>query len=386
MTYQQARGLFARLQAGVQTRADVRKNRQSKGPCMERRQFIKMAGAAGGYALTRGALGAGEQTKTEESQRGVELPRRVLGRTGEKVSVVGFPGLALMHYEQEQCNAGVRKAFESGVNYYDVAPAYGRDGECEIKMGVALEQIDRKEIFLACKTKMRDKEGARKELERSLTRLKTDHFDLYQMHHIRRPEEVKQALGPGGAIETFLEARKEGKVRYLGFSAHTMTGALEAMNGFRYDTVMFPINFVEFFKWGFGKPVLELAAEQGAGVLAIKPLSKGAWPQGAERKRKWWYRCTETQEEVNMAMRFALSLKGVVAGIPPSFLDLLDLAVEAGRSYQPIAEAETKRLQVMAEPCLSLFRREEERVASGASLQEPLYPDSPHECCRCMNA
>ncbi len=353
---------------------------------MKRRQFIKMAGAAGGYALTRGALGAAEQTRTQESRRSVELPRRVLGRTGEKVSVVGFPGFALVHYEQAQCNAGVRKAFECGVNYYDVAPAYGEDGECEIKMGIALEQIDRRQIFLACKTKMRDKEGARQELERSLTRLKTDHFDLYQMHHIRTPEEVKQALGPGGAIETFLEAKKEGKVRYLGFSAHTMKGALEAMNGFKYDTVMFPINFVEYYQWGFGKPVLELAAEQGAAVLAIKPLSKGAWPEGAERKRQWWYRCTETQEEVNMAMRFALSLTGVAAGIPPSFLDLLDLAVEAGRSYQPITEAETKQLQAMAEPCLSLFRREEERVAAGASLQEPLYPDSPHECCHCMNA
>ena len=351
---------------------------------MERRKFMKVAGAAaGGYAL---AGRAAEAAASGGSPKEGGLPRRVLGRTGEKVSVVGFPGLALMHYEQEQCNAGVRKAFESGVNYYDVAPAYGRDGECEIKMGVALQEIDREQIFLACKTKMRDKEGARKELERSLTRLKTDHFDLYQMHHIRRPEEVKQALGPGGAIETFLEAKKEGKVRYLGFSAHTMKGALEAMNGFRYDTVMFPINFVEFFKWGFGKPVLELAAEQGVAVLAMKALSKGAWPEGAERTRQWWYRATETQAEANMAMRFVLSLKGVAAGIPPSFLDLLDLAVEAGRSYQPITDAETKRLQAMAEPCLSLFRREEERVASGASLQEPLYPDSPHECCRGMYA
>ncbi|MHC4560973.1 MAG: hypothetical protein ACYS80_27135, partial [Planctomycetota bacterium] len=89
----------------------------------------------------------------------------------------------------------------------------------------------------------------------------------------------------------------------------------------------------------------------------------------------------ETQEETNIAMRFTLSQKPVVAGIPPSFLDLLDKAIEAGRSYRRITEAETKELEQTAKTCLSLFRREEERVARGESLQGPIYPDSPHECC-----
>ena len=312
------------------------------------------------------------------------LPRRVLGRTGEKISVVGFPGLALSHYEQDECNAGLLDAYEKGVNYYDVAPAYGRDGDCEKKMGIGLKaiNIDRNSIFLACKTKKRDKEGARFELERSLKRLKTDHFDLYQMHCLRTPEEVKQALGPGGAIETFLEAKKEGKVRYLGFSAHTTKGALGVMKGFRFDTAMFPINFVESFKMGFGESVLELAQKQGVAVMAIKPMSKGPWPEGAERTRKWWYRATETQEETNLAMRFTLSKKPVVAGIPPSFLDLLDKAIEAGRSYRPIKEDETMKLQEMAKNCTSLFKREEERAARGDYSLSPIYADSPHECCQ----
>ena len=136
------------------------------------------------------------------------LPRRVLGRTGAKVSIVAFPGLALNELSQEEATAGVHKAFDQGVNHFDVAPAYGSS---EIKMGPALQGLDRSKIFLSCKTKMRDKDGARKELERSLTRLKTDHFDLYQMHHIRWSQEVKQALGPGGAIETFLKAKEEGQ-------------------------------------------------------------------------------------------------------------------------------------------------------------------------------
>jgi predicted aldo/keto reductase-like oxidoreductase len=348
---------------------------------MERRSFLKVVGgvATGCVIGVQPVKSAEKPDSKGEAVAG--LPRRVLGRTGEKVSIVGFPGLALSHYEQQRCNAGLRDAFERGINYFDVAPAYGKDGDCEIKMGVGLQAIDRSRIFLACKTKMRDKQGAREELERSLTRLKTDHFDLYQMHHIRTPEEVRQALGPGGAIETLLEAKEQGKVRYLGFSAHTTRGALEAMKGFRFDTVMFPINFVEFFKMGFGRAVLELADEQGAGVLAIKPLSKGPWPQGAERTRKWWYRATETQQEVDLAMRFTLSLTCVAAGIPPSFLDLLDKAIEAGRSYRPITEAELRKLQETAKTCLSLFQREEERVARGESLQKPVYPDSPHECC-----
>jgi len=355
---------------------------------MERRSFLKVAGGVtGGLALgVQPALSADTSTSKREVEKVAGLPRRMLGRTGEKVSVVGFPGLALSHYEQDECNKGIVKAFEKGVNYYDVAPAYGRDGDCEKKMGVGLQAIDRSKIFLACKTKMRDKDGALKELDRSLRRLKTDHFDLYQLHHIRTPEEVKRALGPGGAMETILKAKEQGKIRYIGFSAHTTKGALEAMKGFRFDTVMFPINFVEMFKIGFGKAVLELANKQGAGVLAIKTMSKGPWPQGVERTRKWWYRSTETQAETNAAVRFTLSQKQVAAGIPPSFLDLLDLAIEAGRTYKPITDVETQKLKGTAQTCLSLFQREEQRVARGESLQKPIYPDSPHECCPCAYA
>ena len=349
---------------------------------MKRRSFLKVAAKVTGASVVGVRLAgcAPQHASRTEDEKVAGMPRRTVGRTGEKVSIVGFPGLALVHYDQDRCTAGIHDAFERGVNYFDVAPAYG-DGDCEVKMGIGLQGIDRDKIFLACKTKMRDKEGARKELERSLKRLKTDHFDLYQMHHIRRPEEVKQALGPNGAIETFLKAKEEGKVRHLGFSAHTTKGALAALNGFRFDTVMFPITFAEYFLMGFGKPVLALAKEQGAAVFGMKTLCAGAWPEGAERTRKWWYRALEDQDEISMALRFTLSDKCVAAGIPPSFLDLLDRTIIAGHSYRPIAEPEIHKLQEMAKTCESLFRREEDAVASGASLHEPIYADSPHECC-----
>ena len=114
---------------------------------MERRSFLKVVGGVtGGLALgVQPALSV--DTSTLEVEKVAGLPRRLLGRTGEKVSVVGFPGLALSHYEQDECNRGIVKAFEKGVNYYDVAPAYGRDGDCEKKMGVGLQAIDRSKIL-----------------------------------------------------------------------------------------------------------------------------------------------------------------------------------------------------------------------------------------------
>ena len=346
---------------------------------MKRRTFLKVAAgaAAASYALAIDRVLAGSKPEpTVEKVAG--LPRRVLGRTGQRISIVGFPGLALTPIEQEQCSAGIQRAFEQGVNYFDVAPAYGK-GVCEIKLGIGLQGIDRNKIFLACKTKQRDREAARRELETSLKSLQTDYFDLYQMHHLVTVTEVKQALGPGGALDAFLKAKEQGKIKYIGFSAHTTAAALEAMKGFRYDTVMFPINFVEYLNRGFGKEVLELAKAQGAGVLSIKPMSRGAWVKGVEQTRKWWYRSTEEQEDVTLSLRFAWSQPGVVAGIPPSFLDLLEKAIAAAKDDRPITATDLTRLQELAAGAVSIFRREEERATTASHLRHSPYPDHPHD-------
>ena len=346
---------------------------------MKRRTFLKVAAgaAAGSYALTiERILAASKPEPTVDKVAG--LPRRLLGRTGQKISIVGFPGLALAPVEQKQCTAGVRRAFEQGVNYFDVAPAYG-NGVGEVKLGVGLVGIDRGKIFLACKTKKRDREAARQELETSLKSLRTDHFDLYQLHHLVTVAEVKQALAPGGAMEAFLKAKDEGKIKYIGFSAHTTAAALEAMRGFRFDTVMFPINFTEYLNRGFGKEVLELAKAQGAGVLSIKPMSRGAWPRGVEQTRKWWYRCTEAQEEVGLALRFAWSQPGVAAGVPPSFLDLLEKAIAAAKDDRPVTAVDLNRLRELAAGAGSIFQREEEKAATASRLRHSPYPDHPHD-------
>jgi len=346
---------------------------------MRRRNFLKtISVVAAGYALDSLPVIASEEANNQKAL----VLRRVLGKTKECLSIVGFPGLALIHYDQATCTDALHRAFDRGINYFDVAPAYG-NGECETKMGKGLQGIKRSNIFLACKTKKRDKAGAQQELENSLKILKTDYFDLYQLHHLVTSEDVRTALGPGGAIEAILKAKEEGKVKYIGFSAHTTKAALEALNKYSFDTVMFPINFVELLNRGFGREVLELAYTKNVPVLAIKPLSRGAWPQNVEQKRKWWYRCMETSEEVSLAMRFSWSQKGVVAAIPPSFLDLLDVAINVSSNTEPLAEKELNFLKDIAKDAGSIFQAEEQRAQTAHLILRHSYPDNVFEPLRC---
>ena len=347
---------------------------------MKRRSFLKVVGgSAGAYAVAARSTWAAETRRNETLLRVREMPHRVLGRTGRSVSIVGFPGLAMIHQDQAACNRAIRKALDAGINYFDVAPAYG-NGDAETKMGIGLEGA-RDRVFLACKTKARDAKGAREELERSLQRLKTDHFDLYQMHHVVSEGQVREALGPGGAIETFLKAREEGKALHFGFSAHTTKAALGLLKGFRFDTVMFPINFVEYFTRGFGKDVLELAHQQDAAVVAIKPMCRGTWKPDEQRTRQWWYRPVEDPAEINLALRFTLSLQGVVTGFPPAFLDLLDRAIEVGHQYSALSLNEMNALVKLAWDCGSVFKREEDQVAAHLP-----YPDHPFDACPMADA
>jgi aryl-alcohol dehydrogenase-like predicted oxidoreductase len=342
---------------------------------MKRRAFLKIVGGlAGAEALGGSPLLVGE-AEAAAAPVGA-MPLRPLGRLGWKVSAVGFSGLGLIHEEQAGCDKAVRQAFDQGLNYYDVAPAYDK-GKCETKLGIALQGLDRSRYYLACKTKKFDKEGARSELENSLRQLKTEHFDVYQLHHLVKPADVQTALGPGGVLEMLLQAKQEGKIRAIGFSAHTTKAALAALRGFAFDTVMFPINYVEYYTRGFGQEVLALAKEKQAAVLSIKTLNAGAWPKDAKRTREWWYRSLETQDDIDLAYRWTLSLPGVVMGFPPSWMDLQAKAISAGLAYRPATEADAGKLQAMAKECGSIFKREEDSVV-GAHMP---YPHHPHDCC-----
>ena len=304
---------------------------------MQRRDFLKAAAVMPGMA----AAAAGP------------LPKRPY-RDGVQLSIIGFGGVVVMGMDQKDANRLVAEAFDRGVNYFDVAPSYG-DGEAEIKLGEALRPF-RKQVFLACKTQQRDAEGARAELERSLKRLHTDHFDLYQFHAVTTMKDVEQIFGPGGAAETFLKARAEGKVRYLGCSAHSEEAALAMLDRFQLDSVLFPINFVCFSQSNFGPRVIARAKEKGAARLALKALARTSWAPGADRSRhpKAWYEPIENAELAAKALRFTLS-EDVTAAIPPGDEANLRRAMDIAARFKPMTGQEREELLASAKGIKPLF-------------------------------
>jgi predicted aldo/keto reductase-like oxidoreductase len=304
----------------------------------------------------------------------------VLGRTGRSLPVVGFPGLAFKSGDQKAATEAVHRCMDIGVDYFDVAPAYGKDGECEIKMGEGLKSIPRDKYFLACKTQKDDAKEGLIELERSLQRLKTDHIDLYQLHCLQREDEVKQALGPGGVLEMILKAKQEGKVRHIGFSAHSTEAALAALNGFAFDSCMFPISFVEWFKTGFGREVMALAVEKGTAVISIKPVSRGLWPKGVAKSYDWWYRPLEDAEEFQLAMNWVLSLSGMVTTLPTSYLDVFERTVTAARKHRDLRAEETEKLKELAATCVPIFKNDGKKASAQFILPGlPAYPSRKYK-------
>ncbi|HPC77994.1 MAG TPA: aldo/keto reductase, partial [bacterium] len=204
------------------------------------------------------------------------MDKRPYGKTGEMLSIIGFGGIVTAELPQEEANSIVALAIDRGVNYFDVAPTYM---DAEERLGIALKG-KRNNIFLACKTGKRTKEEARKELENSLRLLNTDHFDLYQLHSMTTDEDFEVAMGPGGAMETFVKAKDEGLIRYIGFSAHSVEVALKLLDAFQFDSVLLPLNWVNYFNANFGPQVVEKAMAKGVARLALKAMAKTVIPEG----------------------------------------------------------------------------------------------------------
>lgn len=269
------------------------------------------------------------------------LPRRPYNKDVD-LSVVGFGAIVIMGMEQREANEVVAEAVDGGINYFDVAPSYG-GGEAEEKLGPALVP-HRKKVFLACKTMERDAGGAEAELARSLTRLKTDYFDLYQFHAVTEMKEVEEIFAPGGAIEAFVKARKEGKFKYIGFSAHSETAARAMMERFNFDSVLFPCNVVCFARGNFGPGIMALAKKQGVARLALKMLARGPWPEGVKRDyAKAWYQPIDALEEARKAVRFTLS-EDVTAALPPGDIRLYRLAVNLAAEFKPLTADEREKI------------------------------------------
>lgn len=314
---------------------------------MDRREFLKTGSAASLLACFPASL-AGLERETPPGA----LERRALGRTGEKLSIIGFGGIVVNQATPEQASSRVAQAIDAGVNYFDVAPSYGN---AEDMLGPALEPY-RKRVFLACKTTERSKAGSRKELESSLRKMRTDHFDLYQLHAVNTREDVEQIFAPAGAMETFLAARQEGKARFLGFSAHSVEAALALMDRHDFDTILFPTNFATWHAGNFGPQVLAKAQSKKMGILALKAMARGPYAKDAKRQYpKCWYEPLSSPEEAAMGLRFTLS-HPVTAAIPPGDETLFAMALGLAATFTPLADAEARAIKEQASKQEPLFK------------------------------
>ncbi len=316
-----------------------------------RRNFLKTA-AISGLALSGKTMLGEKLSESEDGRRIESIEKRPLGKTGVKLSIIGFGGIVVMNTEPSHASKIVEESVEKGINYFDVAPTYG---DAELKLGPALKPF-RKDCFLACKTTQRDKQGARRELDASLKRLKTGYFDLYQLHAITDVEkDVKAALAKDGAIQTFLEAKKAGIIRYIGFSAHSPQAAMAAIKEFDFHTILYPINFCCHFKGQFDQQVLIEAKKREMGILALKVLAKQKL-QGKKRVfPRCWYEPVVDPELAELALNWTLS-KSVTAAVPPGEEKLFKMALQLAPNAGKITDAQNEHLKQLSKNLNPLFK------------------------------
>jgi aryl-alcohol dehydrogenase-like predicted oxidoreductase len=269
------------------------------------------------------------------------METRALGKTGHTDSILIFGGFALYQASQREADAGLETALEKGVGHIDVSPIYG---QAEARIG---DWIGRhgKRFFVGCKTDERDREGARRSLERSLKTLKVDYFDLFQLHGVDSVPVLDRALGPGGAMEAILEARERGLVRFIGITGHNPPLQNLALERFDFDTVMFPLNRVHaayFNEWNDFRPLLETARRKNVGVQVIKSVAKGTWGEGrrgASHLYNTWYEPFDDPAEIEKSLWYALS-QDITAAVLPGDLRLWPMIYDAADRFQSLSPAQ----------------------------------------------
>ncbi len=311
---------------------------------MKRRHFLQTTIAAGAVA------GLNFNCDGEKS---VQIPKRKYNDQVD-LSIIGFGGIVVCGMEQTAANQVVADSVQRGVNYFDVAPTYF-DGEAEIKLGIALKPF-RKDVFLACKTTQRDAEGAQMELERSLQRLHTDYFDLYQFHAVTTMEDVEKIWAPGGAAEIFINARQQGKIKHIGLSAHSEEAALAMFEKIKFDSILFPINFVCYSQGNFGSQVIKKAKENGIALLALKAMAFSKKIEELNVKYpKCWYKPVDEEKLARKALQFTLA-EGVTAMVPPGDERLYEMALKLAPTLDTMSNTERQELIATAAGVEPIFR------------------------------
>lgn len=283
------------------------------------------------------------------------MEKRKFGRTGHLSTIAIFGAAAFGEIEQKDADTIMEMIIEAGVNHIDVAPSYG---QAEQRIGPWMPR-ERGRFFLGCKTMERTKEGAWNEMQTSLKRLQTDRFDLYQLHAVTSMEELDACTMKGGALEALVEARRQGLTRHIGITGHGVNAPviyIEALKRFDFDSVMFPLNFIQFSNLDYRKSAEELIATCKAGevgTLVIKTITKGPWGE-KHKTATTWYEPFDRQEEIQAAVNFALSYE--VTGLcTAGDVNVLPMVLKACQNFSPLNTMQREEMIKSGQQFVPLF-------------------------------
>jgi predicted aldo/keto reductase-like oxidoreductase len=314
-------------EAGHQKRDEPQVER---GSPVSRREFLETAGGA--------AILARFPSYTPAAEAKGEVPRRTLGRTGEKISAIGLGGyhLGKPDLQESESIRIIRSGLDEGINFLDNCWDYN-GGVSEIRMGKALQDGYRQRAFLMTKIDGRDKKSAVRQIEESLHRLQTDRIDLLQFHEIIRMDDPHRVFASGGAMEAALEAKKAGKIRFIGFTGHKSPEIhLKMLNAaashqFRFDTVQMPLNVMDAHYDSFEKKILPVLVKDDIGVLGMKPMGDHIILESK----------TVTPVE---CLHYAMNLPTSVVITGCDSMQILEQALDAARSFRPMNSNEVAAL------------------------------------------
>jgi predicted aldo/keto reductase-like oxidoreductase len=296
---------------------------------VSRREFLGMTAAS---LLAAGRLSAGAKP---DSKKGI--PHRMLGRTGESVSVIGLGGYHLgKQSDPDESIRIIRTGIDEGINFLDNCWDYN-DGESEIRMGRAVRDGYRQKAFLMTKIDGRNKTAAGTQINESLRRLQTDRIDLLQFHEVIRDSDPDRIFAKGGAMEVVVEAKKAGKIRFVGFTGHKSPDihlkmlSTAAQHGFTFDAVQMPLNVMDAHFNSFEKKVLPVLTKDNIGVLGMKPMGD---PFILRSKTVTAVEC----------LHYAMNLPTSVVITGCDSLPILQQALQAARTFQPMDASQVAAL------------------------------------------
>jgi aryl-alcohol dehydrogenase-like predicted oxidoreductase len=255
-----------------------------------------------------------------------------------------FGGAAFYEISQEEADRVMEQVIEAGINHIDIAPSYG---QAEERVGPWMPR-ERERFFLGCKTMERTKEGAWNELRQSLKRLQTKSFDLYQFHAITTMDELDAVTMKGGALEAFEEARQEGLIKYIGITGHGINAPeiyIEALRRFDFDSVLFPLNFVQMGIPEYrrhAKELISVCRAKDVGEMVIKAVTKGPWGE-KKKTATTWYEPFEDMDIIQKAVNFALSYE--VTGLcTPGDTHILPMVIQACENFTELDHEEMEQM------------------------------------------